>query len=386
MNGHTDVCRRLIAIGVQPDSLDLDNFTPLTYAVIRGHVECVKVLLNDGHVNAEQATATGDFIPLSLACQVGSVDIVLVLLQHGAKSVPNTNGEYPVHLAAKEGHAEICRLLRNHDGWDAADKYSEWTPLFHAARYGHQACVKVLLELGSRVWAVDENGKHAIFYASWFGHLGCASLLLEQANVHAPSAMAITLSPQASPYVDTDGPVDSDLDTIPSLSLPPPIMPYRVYGHNYLDKVSLVQVSVGHPFSKYSSQAPAVQLVPRIAGPASSFPQTSPLFKLVMTSKPDIPTAPYSVSIPVRDEKDVLTFQTSNLDALTLEFSVYPNFGTKTIGRAVVLPSLLQNLENGQAVVLPILDHHLHVIGEVSYSCLVIGVEKVYRYDISGVF
>jgi CDK inhibitor PHO81 len=50
---------------------------------------------------------------------------------------------------------------------------------------------------------------------------------------------------------------------------------------------------------------------------------------------------------------------------LSLVFSIYPNFGTKTIGRAVALPSLFKNFEKNRPFVLPILDTRLHVIGEV---------------------
>ncbi|THH02398.1 hypothetical protein EW026_g446 [Hermanssonia centrifuga] len=75
---------------------------------------------------------------------------------HGAPSLPNTNGEYPIHLAAQAGHSDVCRLLVDRDGWDTPDKYNEWTPLFHAARYGHERCLPVLLEAGSRTDRKDE--------------------------------------------------------------------------------------------------------------------------------------------------------------------------------------------------------------------------------------
>lgn len=304
-------------------------------------------------------------IPLSLACRVGHVEVVLLLLQHGAKSTPNTNGEYPIHIAAGAGHAQICRMLKDYPGWDIPDKYFEWTPVFHAARNGHLDCVKVLLELGSRLTVVDEMGKQAVFYAAWYGHLDCVRLLLQVAG--PDSAGGVTNNPvQTSPQSDLDMSGDLDADIIPSLSLPPPIMPYRVYGHNYLDKSCLVYVTVGHPFYKFNTHVPAVHLSSRITGPSHTlYPHSSTLFKLVMTPRSELSSAPHTVSIPVGDEKDIFIFQTSDLDKLTLEFSIYPNFGTKTIGRAIALPSLFKNLEESRSFVLPLLDHHLHVIGEV---------------------
>lgn len=370
MNGHASVCRRLISVGLQPSTLDMDNHTPLMYAVLKGNTECVQVLLDVGHANVEAPAAANDLNLLSLACRVGHTSVVKLLLEHDARSVPNTNGEFPIHIAAQEGHADICRLLVSFEGWDMPDKYNEWTPLFHAARNGHEPCVRALLELGSRVSLTDETGKQPIFYAAWYGHPKCVALLLDAAPRISNNGFRAGISPRVSPFVETDISAEVDFDMIPSLSLPPPIMPYRVYGHNFLDKTCLVHISVGHPFSSMSDSSPAVHLASRLMGPSTAhYPHVSPLFKLVMTCKPDITAAPYSVSIPVRDEKDFFTFQTSNLEDLSLEFSIYPSFGTKTIGRAIALSSMLQNLRTSGTFILPILDHHLHVIGKVSFFC-----------------
>lgn len=339
------------------------------YAIMQGNTECARILIEEGNGEVGPPPAARDLLPLSLACKVGIIDMVQLLLQHNAKSAPNTNGEYPIHIAAQEGRADICRLLRAYEGWDVPDKYNEWTPLFHAARYGHVECVRVLLELGSRVNATDETGKQAVFYAAWYGHPSCVGLLLEAAS-HVVSASArVRTTPLMTPAIDCD---DTDLDMIPSLSLPPPIMPYRVYGHNFLDKASLVLVSFGHPFTRMSGKRIAVSLTPQIMGtPIAQYPLASPVLKLVMTCKPDTIAAPYSVSIPIRDERDYFAFQTTNINNMFLEFSIYPNFGTKTIGRAIALSSMLQENKDS-SFTLPILDHRLHVMGEVSpgiYLC-----------------
>ena len=345
----------------------MDNYTPLLYAVLKGNLECVRVLLDDGRAGVEAPTTAVHLIPLTIACRVGHIEVVKLLLQYGARSIPDTNGCYPIHFAAQEGHAEICRLLYQYEGWDLQDKYNDWTPLFHAARHGHEDCVRVLLELGSRVGVTDETGKQAVFYAAWYGHPRCVDLLLSSAARTIPSGSTRAhLTPHISPAVQNT--TEADIDLIPSLSLPPPIMPYRVYGHNFLDRACLVHVSVGHPFTSMTKKQPAVNLSSRIVGPSDAhLLHTSPLFKLVMNCKPDITAAPYSVFIPVGEEKDFFTFQTANINELSLEFSMYPSFGTKTIGRAVALSSMLRSTDKEVAFVLPILDHHLHVIGEVCH-------------------
>jgi len=375
MHGHVDVCRRLLQVKVSPYVRDMESYSPLVYATLKGSVDCVRVLLEEGGVPAQPTPPDGDLLPLALASLAGHLDVVLLLLEHGALSLPNSNGEYPIHFAARQGHADVCRLLVRYDGWDVPDKYNEWTPIFHAARFGHEACVRVLLEAGSRTDVTDEHGNNALHYAAWYGHQACVSLLLESVRPRI-----IRLDPARSPSERSTGStalraIESEIDHIPSLSLPPPMMPHRVYGHNYLDKQCLIQVTIGNTASRFSNSAtPAhqsassVRLHPRFMNSASvedASRLSSPLLKLVMTSSPSAASAPHTIPLSLSDEVHVLTLQTPTLDQLSLEFSLYPNFGTKTIGRAVALPSMLASAHLTRVFTLPILDHRLHVIGEV---------------------
>lgn len=366
MNGHAPVCQSLLETNLSLNGLDIDNYNPLVYATLRGSVDCVQVLLDHGETSPQPTTPGGDVIPLSLASQCGHVDVVQLLLERGAQCIANSNGEYPIHLAARAGHVQVCKLLLEHIGWDVPDKYHEWTPLFHAARYGHDECVRVLIDAGARVNLVDELGHFAVHYAAWYGHYQCLNYLLE-ASARVPGLPENMRIPDRSPGSDDPMSTDSEIDLIPSLSLPPPIMPHRVYGHNYLDRSHLVQVSIGHSSGHNNS---GVRLHHRLISPAfrDEYLLTTAPLKLVMTTAPQVTSAPYSISLPPRDEKGAFIFQTPSLDRLSLEFSVYPNFGTKTIGCAVALPSLFTGIENNQAFTLPILDQRLHVVGEVCSS------------------
>jgi CDK inhibitor PHO81 len=375
MHGHVDVCRRLLQVDVSPYVRDTENYSPLVYATLKGSVDCVRVLLEEGGVPAQPSPPDGDLIPLALASLAGHLDVALLLLEHGALSLPSSSGEYPIHFAARQGHADICRLLVQYDGSDLPDKYNEWTPIFHAARFGHDACVRVLLEAGCRTDVTDEHGNNALHYAAWYGHRECVSLLLESGRPRI-----IKFDPARSPSERSTGStalraIEPDIDHIPSLSLPPPMMPHRVYGHNYLDKQCLIQVTIGNPASKIGNlstgqQSASVRLHPRFMNSASvdETRLSSPILKLVMTSSPSAASAPHTIPLPSSDEVHVLTLQTPSLDQLSLEFSLYPNFGTKTIGRAVALPSLLASAHLTKVFTLPILDHRLHVIGEVKPS------------------
>lgn len=368
MKGHASVCEQLLDKGAVANLLDRDNCSPLIYATLKGDVGCVRVLFEKGKVLAQPQTTSGDHSPLSLAAQAGHVDVVVLLLEHGATSLPNSNGEYPIHLAAREGHPAICSLLLHLEGWDTPDKYHDWTPLFHASRYGHAECVNVLIEGGARLFIKDEFGHNAAHYAAWYGHQSCLDLLLDgakdlPAQSNAPSAFS------RSPMSERASTAEFEIDHIPSLSLPPPIMPHRVYGHNYLVNTHLVQISIGR--SMKNGQEGGVRIHHRLISPFfkdEHLITTTPL-KLVMTPGPYVNSAPYTISLPQRNDEGSFSFQITSLEHLALEFSVYPNFGTKTIGRAIALSSMFQTMENNQTFTLPILDNRLHMIGEVPFRC-----------------
>ncbi|KAF8591564.1 hypothetical protein K439DRAFT_907881 [Ramaria rubella] len=283
-----------------------------------------------------------------------------------------------MHLAAREGHAEVCKLLVNHEGSDVSDKYNEWTPLFHAATNGHKECLEILLGAGCKASTRDETGRLAVFYAAWNGHLGCVNALLVALACSPGANLTGTRSPVSiSPLSDFDLSNEGDAEHIPSLSLPPPIIPFRVYGHNYLDKSTLVQVTLGHPLVKggLNSDTSAIQLIPRIVGTTTfEYPHAAPSLKLVMTSLPDTSSAHHAISLPLKrkDSIQVFVFQLQSLADLSLEFSVYPSFGSKTLGRAVALPATFGDVAARAAYVLPVLDHRLHVIGQISFEVCII--------------
>ncbi|WVO13631.1 hypothetical protein L204_101252 [Cryptococcus depauperatus] len=389
MNGHAHIVPFLLANNADPTATDMDGYTPLMHAVQQGHVKVVRIFV-DEKIAIEPTAISSDLIPLSLACQFGQIDVVRLLLQSGARIIPNSEGLYPQHLAAKAGHEAICKLLIESGGpegggKDRQDKYNLWTPLHHAAIGGgphHLACVKVLVAAGCDVNASDEYGKSPGWYAAWFGHVECLNFLLAHGaklsgklnTLQGMEHLGLAADPQMeslSPGSDLDlNQPQDDFEIIPSLSLPPPIIPLRVYGHEFLASRCLIQISLGHRITKYNSgKHPPIKLYSR-SGHDSLHLWSS--LKLVMTSKTDITAVPHSVILPLSDEREVFSFHTQDLDSFTLELSLYPTFGSKVIGRAVVLPITFSNIQYQDQLVVPLLDHNLKTIGEVAFevSCI----------------
>lgn len=76
---------------------------------------------------------------------------------------------------------------------------------------------------------------------------------------------------------------------------------------------------------------------------------------------------PHSIVLPLADERETFGFHVEDLSKFALELSLYPTFGSKVIGRAVILSSTIQNIHKSELLQVPLLDHHLKAIGEVAF-------------------
>ncbi|KAI7826615.1 hypothetical protein BC939DRAFT_501788 [Gamsiella multidivaricata] len=391
MYGYADCATYLLSLGASTTATDHDGFQPLIYSVMNGHTMCVEIFLVNG--TEIEASKEGDPIPLSLACHYGHEDIAMMLISRGANVLAsNADGLEPLHITSREGHTRLTKtLVARGARLDQEDKYMCWTPLFYAASEGHVDCVKILLDAGCNVNVADEHGKTPIYYAASEGHVDCVALLIA-AGAKAEGRLSglvldtvMELAPCAIdnltslPLPDARGSEearpdsmesptnmdDLDMDLIPSLSLPPPIIPFRIYGHNYLDKKYQIDLMLGHVLH---NQPGATQNPVRLYGAA----QISSL-KLVISSRPDNGMIPHNVILPLREYRKVYGFQVDALEQFTVEFEIFPTFGSKAIGRAVALPSTFSSPATtiGRDV-LPLFDAHLKVVGELAFEFKVI--------------
>ena len=390
--GFEDIAKYLLSLPESRDThdhvvehVDLDGFSPLLHAIVRGRTGIVRILLDFCALTGRAMQGkmeNSDLSPLATAAQCGLVDITRLLLEHGAKVEVNTEGLLPQTLAARAGHTECLRLLLDAKvDVNAVEKGTLCTPLFYAAEFGHAACVEMLLAAGASIDDVDEKGRHAVFYAAWHGWRECTRMLLaahataaakgaaqqqqqqQQQRADAgvqPMAPASTIQISES-HADMDTDLDAEGDGIPSLHLPPPIIPFRTYGHNYLDKHSLLCLSL----SKHSIELHRQSVSDR----PDMFPGLATSFKLVLTPRNTNAGAqagiPHTIIFPMAEEREEASFQVADLEHFYLECEIFPTFGSARIAKTVLLPELLNGLESRSHVQLPLFDWHLNLIGHI---------------------
>ena len=147
--------------------------------------EAYKRRQRDRYVNA--VSSAGGRAALHVAARRGSVDMCRLLLRHGAD--PNLHdardGDCALHHAAREGHLETVELLLSRGARQRAKNKTWYTPLHLAARNGDVRVAKALLAdavaKGNAAEIVDRarrSGTTPLHSAVERGHADAARLLL----------------------------------------------------------------------------------------------------------------------------------------------------------------------------------------------------------------
>ncbi|CAN6642068.1 phosphate system positive regulatory protein Pho81p [Trichomonascus vanleenenianus] len=381
ISDHGEAIRMLAKYGANIDAHDKDNYSPLLYAIVSGFVDCVKTLIELGA--SVSIDSQKDFIPLNLACQHGNKDIVELILGQMPLICADAEGLFPIHVVARAGHHELVALLKPFVNIDQLDKLNGWTALCYACSEGHVDTVQALIDCNADVKTLDEDGYSALYHAAWEGHIrsvGALSKVLQPDGKGLPvdhstayAKLAPTESekkPLRSPPLSSSssntgmeltesftGMDISELDDIPDLSLPPPIIPLRRYGHNFLDKKIVVQIFFDinkQPITLHTTEGTS-------AG------------RLTISSRSTSSIIPRSIILPVTNDDMAFSFQIDSLDNFAMDFEIFPTFGTQIIAKTSALPYVFNTPSSTESFIsehqcqLPLFDMRLKPVGEIAF-------------------
>jgi ankyrin repeat protein len=160
--------------------------TPLGLACVRAHLKAARVLLQ--HDVRKETRCDQDRTPLDHASSMGAVDLVRLLLDHGA-DVKAQSKEYkntPLHLASENGKTDVVRVLLEEGAEVNARNFENSTSLHKASAVGDVESSRVLLEYRADVGAQNLENRTPLHLASQGGYLDMVQLLLQyNADVHA---------------------------------------------------------------------------------------------------------------------------------------------------------------------------------------------------------
>ena len=174
LNGNVKIMRLLLAKGADVTALDFESCTPL-HRACASHVDAdakVECLLRRGA--ASQVNARDDLGQTALhkAARRGRTQSVKLLLQHGALvDVKCNHGATALHCACASGDVACLHELVKHGANLEVKQYQLGvTPLQIAAHWGHDDCVRALLNYGADINGTDSKKCTALFHAVIVNH------------------------------------------------------------------------------------------------------------------------------------------------------------------------------------------------------------------------
>lgn len=156
---------------------DQEGLTPIHLSIIGKHPKTTDSLI----INcATQELTCHDLLLLSV--RLNSLEITKNLIMKSRINVDYTdfqhNHETALYIAAKLNFVDIVEFLLQEDAdTEIFEALFGWTPIFIAASEGYENVVRLLIDYGCKIDAVDSSGWLPMEHASLRGHLKVTDLL-----------------------------------------------------------------------------------------------------------------------------------------------------------------------------------------------------------------
>lgn len=145
------------------------------------------------NANVEDRGSKGDCTPLIEAASNGFLDIVKLLLQHGANvNAQSSAGNTALHRSSGSGYDDVVELLIQHNADLEHQNENGHTPLMDAASNGHVKVAKLLLDAGAGINTHSSEFKEsALTLACYKGMSDCNLFVIFETNHHHLSSFII---------------------------------------------------------------------------------------------------------------------------------------------------------------------------------------------------
>lgn len=386
-----------------PEWQDNEGWAPLHLSVVGGHPLTTQALLDaeNWQGSNESKAAVRRNQPkssavLAMAVKANFLEIVRLLIEAEVDiNYQDQQGETALHVAARYGHDACAKLLLEGSQLqkadpDLAESTYSWTPLFIASVDGNLGVVELLMESGADVDRVDSSGWTAKEHASLRGHIVIARVLAEVTLM--PDSSPSETSTNASTSPPTSGSLtDRKSNAYNGQTGDRTTEPVKSFGHRYLTDETMILVSLGTMDTRKTVSAVNLDRIP-LANAHSTQLDTA---LSVVISATGAKGEPEIIDLPVQDNiaTEPMVFLASDLTKVRLLFDLIPTYAgsrERVVGRGVALLSSIKPSVGSKRITLqgdttvPIIAANtLEVIGTVTFNFLVITPFKHPRMSIT---
>lgn len=375
-----------------------DNYkSPLILSIENNFLDIMKEIIEyDISTSSFSSSNERPYFPLIIACQTNNYQAAKMLLDFYKRQlndlnlIKDSNGLNLLHIAAKNGDAKLIILLVGF-GVDpnSLDELNKATPIFYAIKESNDVTVKALLQNGARLDVLDNDQKDPLYYTLWESNIETLNTLLPYIkSLQSENSRDRSIKSSTSPsvissvstnkiadiimdhdYLNSTDSLEEVVEDIPDFALPPPIIPLRKYGHNFLEKKVSVQIIFDKKteFIKFDNKAD--QFIVSKPGRITVTNSVNVLPKNIV-----LESLASNIEDEIENDLGITTIQVDTLDDLVVDFEVYPEYGTKLIAKTTVMPFVFKNKVNinEDKVQLPLFDVKLNQIGTIRFTCQII--------------
>ena len=197
--GAAGVVRALLSRGAAADLLADGGVSPLLVACGVGHVDVVRMLLSapgGGRVVDARCDESGTTALFAAACS-GHLDVVRAQLSAGAAvDLQDRRGASPLWAASQAGHLAVVHALLSASASVDLPGPARASPLWISCRHGHAEVARALLSHGADVELRCEDGITPLAAASYAGHLDAVAALISEGGAQVDPPGSVGEGPQ----------------------------------------------------------------------------------------------------------------------------------------------------------------------------------------------
>ena len=182
-SGNYELVAYFVEMGADIHLKTDDGRNCLHIAALQGHLNLCKMLI-DKHKFDLHMTDNEGCTAVLYSAPSGNYELVAYFVEMGADiHLKRGDGRTCLHIAARKGHFNLCKMLIDKHKVDLHDTDNEgWTAVHCSSQSGNYELVAYFVEMGADIHLKTDDGRNCLHIAAREGHLRLCKYFLEIHN------------------------------------------------------------------------------------------------------------------------------------------------------------------------------------------------------------